>query len=39
MESVLESHEPCDESFELSIVQIGLETTELRGENETRIDF
>ena len=28
MESVLKSHGPC-ESFELSIVQIGLETTEL----------
>ena len=29
MESVLESHGPC-ESLELSIVQIGLETAELR---------
>ena len=36
-ESVLESHEPC-ESFELSIVQIGLETTEFQVENETQID-
>ena len=29
MESILESHGPC-ESFELSVVQIGLETTKLR---------
>ena len=33
MESVLESHGPC-QSLELSIVQIGLETTELRVRNE-----
>ena len=33
IESVLESHGPC-ESFDLSVVQIGLETIELRGENE-----
>ena len=26
------------ESFELSIVQIGLETTELRGDNEIQLD-
>ena len=37
MGSVLEGHEPR-ESLELSIVRIGLETTELRVENETRID-
>ena len=37
MESVLESHEPR-ESLELSIVQIGLETTELRVDNEMQID-
>ena len=36
IESVLESHGPC-KSFELSIVRIGLETTELRGENEVQI--
>ena len=37
MESVSESHGPC-ESFELALVQIGLETTELRVDNETQID-
>ena len=36
MDGVLESHGPC-ESLEFSIVRIGLETTELRGENETQI--
>ena len=36
IESVLESHGPC-ESFELSIVRIGLETTELWGDNEMQI--
>ena len=36
VESVLESH-GLRESFELSIVHVGLETTELRVENETRV--
>ena len=37
IDGVLKSHGPC-KSFELSKVQIGLETAELRVENETRID-
>ena len=37
MESVLESHGPC-ESLERSIVQIGLGTAELRVERETQLD-
>ena len=36
MESVLERHGPC-KSFELSIVRIGFETAEIRGNNETQI--
>ena len=37
MESVLESHGPC-ESLELSIVRLGLETSELRVDNDMQID-
>ena len=36
IDSVLESHGPC-ESIELSIVQVRLETTEIRVTNKTRI--
>ena len=37
IESVLESHEIRASAFELSIVQIGLETAEIRVGNATRI--